>query len=66
MELDVYNCGAGVPFQGWKTRLTGFQQFLATLNDTQIVVLLDGGDVMYAGCDMGFFFDGGTRNCVRC
>eukprot|EP00401_Gymnodinium_catenatum_P018960 CAMPEP_0117491660 /NCGR_PEP_ID=MMETSP0784-20121206/18182_1 /TAXON_ID=39447 /ORGANISM="" /LENGTH=270 /DNA_ID=CAMNT_0005286459 /DNA_START=328 /DNA_END=1139 /DNA_ORIENTATION=- len=51
----VYNCGAGVPFQGWKTRLTGFQQFLATLNDTQIVVLLDGGDVMYAGCDMGFF-----------
>eukprot|EP00746_Dinoflagellata_sp_MGD_P164000 gnl/MRDRNA2_/MRDRNA2_92396_c0_seq1.p1 gnl/MRDRNA2_/MRDRNA2_92396_c0~~gnl/MRDRNA2_/MRDRNA2_92396_c0_seq1.p1 ORF type:complete len:310 (+),score=59.68 gnl/MRDRNA2_/MRDRNA2_92396_c0_seq1:378-1307(+) len=52
-DWTVKNIGAGKPWHGYVTKVKLMQDWVATLADDQYVVFVDGGDVMYGGCDLG-------------
>lgn len=54
-DWAVQNLGAGKPWHGSMTKVKLMYDWVASLPDNQLVVFMDGGDVMYGGCDIEDF-----------
>merc|ERR1719414_2872181 len=48
----VNNIGFGKQFESFESKVKLMQEWVDTLQDDYYVVFMDGGDVMYGGCDL--------------
>lgn len=51
-DWGVRNPGAGKTWEGLGTKIETMRVLLPTLPDDQLLAFVDGGDVMYGGCDL--------------
>jgi hypothetical protein len=51
-NFTVHNVGAGKKWDGFKTKIDLMKEYISGLPDDMLVVFVDGGDMMYGGCDM--------------
>jgi hypothetical protein len=49
-DWAVDNAGARYAWNGYRTKIEAMQDWVSGLDDEQLVVYMDGGDVMYGGC----------------
>merc|ERR1719401_2961981 len=56
-DYEVLNIGAGKPWEKYLSQHTLMQDYVNTQPDDQIVVYMDGKDIMYGGCDVDDFVE---------